>query len=59
MGAPAPPEIITGRLMSGAGAAPMTAASASFAASAAAFEAAIARLMSHLAWLNSDRKSVV
>lgn len=53
----APPEIITGRLMSGAGAAPMTAASASFAASAAAFEAAIARLMSHLAWLGAAWQS--
>lgn len=53
----APPEVITGRLMSGAGAAPMTAASASFAASAAAFEAAIARLMSHLAWLGAAWQS--
>lgn len=35
----------------------MAAASASFAASAAAFEAAIARLMSHLAWLNSAWQS--
>lgn len=53
----APPEIITGRLMSGAGAAPMAAASASFAASAAAFEAAIARLISHLAWLGAAWQS--
>lgn len=53
----APPEIITGRLMSGAGAAPMTAASASFAASAAAFEAAIDRLMSHLTWLGAAWQS--
>jgi hypothetical protein len=53
----APPEVITGRLMSGAGAAPMTAASASFAAAAAAFEAAIDRLMSHLAWLGAAWQS--
>jgi PPE-repeat protein len=53
----APPEIITGRLMSGAGAAPMTAASGSFAASAAAFEAAIDRLTSHLAWLGAAWQS--
>jgi PPE-repeat protein len=53
----APPEVITGRLMSGAGAAPMTAASASFAASAAAFEAAIDRLTSHLAWLGAAWQS--
>ncbi|WP_204802778.1 PPE family protein [Mycobacterium riyadhense] len=47
----APPEVITGRLMSGAGAAPMLDASASFTAAAAAYEAAADRLEAHLAWL--------
>ncbi|GAB3030317.1 PPE family protein [Mycobacterium bourgelatii] len=47
----APPEVITGRLMSGAGAGPMLAASASFGAAAAAYEAASDRLEAHLAWL--------
>lgn len=47
----APPEVITGRLMSGAGAGPMLDASASFTAAAAAYEAAADRLEAHLAWL--------
>lgn len=46
-----PPEVITGRLMSGAGAAPMTAASAEFAAAAIAYEVSIDRLTAMLAYL--------
>lgn len=46
-----PPEVITGRLMSGAGAAPMTAASAEFTAAATAYEVAIDRLIATLTQL--------
>lgn len=46
-----PPEVITGRLMSGAGAGPMTAASAEFAAAATAYEISIDRLTAMLAYL--------
>lgn len=46
-----PPEVITGRLMSGAGAAPMTAASAEFTAAATAYEISIDRLTAMLAYL--------
>ncbi|MHC9295445.1 PPE family protein [Mycobacterium sp. LTG2003] len=44
----APPEITTGRLMAGAGAGPMLAASQSFTAFAYAFETAIDSLLTHL-----------
>ncbi|EHB48753.1 PPE protein [Mycolicibacterium rhodesiae JS60] len=47
-----PPEVITGRLMSGAGAAPMVAASAEYTAAAAAYEASIDRLVAQLAYLS-------
>lgn len=46
-----PPEVITGRLMSGAGAAPMLAASAQYTAAAAAFEASADRLMAQTMYL--------
>lgn len=46
-----PPEVITGRLMSGAGAAPMTAASMEFAAAGIAYEVSIDRLTAMLAYL--------
>lgn len=46
-----PPEVITGRLMSGAGAGPMTATSAEFAAAATAYEISIDRLTAMLAYL--------
>lgn len=49
-----PPEVITGRLMSGAGAAPMMAASAQYTAAAAAFEASIDRLMAQTIYLGSS-----
>ncbi|KAA1249872.1 PPE family protein [Mycobacterium simiae] len=49
-----PPEVITGRLMSGAGAAPMTAASAEFTAAAAAYELAIDRLTALLGYLSAS-----
>lgn len=49
-----PPEVITGRLMSGAGAAPMLAASAEFTASAVAFEVAIDRLTAQLGYLTAN-----
>lgn len=50
----APPEIITGRLMSGAGAAPMLTAAASYSTAAAAYELAGARYMMHLAILQQN-----
>ncbi|MFV8141933.1 PPE family protein [Mycolicibacterium senegalense] len=53
----APPEVITGRLMSGAGAAPMTAAAGSFTAAAAAYEAAADRLLAHLMTLQGAWQS--
>jgi PPE-repeat protein len=46
-----PPEVITGRLMSGAGAGPMLAASAQYAAAAAAYEASADRLMAQMTYL--------
>lgn len=49
-----PPEVITGRLMSGAGAAPMTAASAEFTAAATAYEVSIDRLTAMLAYLSAS-----
>jgi PPE-repeat protein len=48
-----PPEVITGRLMSGAGAAPMIAASAEYTAAAAAYEASIDRLVAQLSYLSA------
>ena len=47
-----PPEVITGRLMSGAGAGPMLAASAQYTAAAAAYEASADRLMAQMIYLN-------
>lgn len=47
----APPEVITGRLMSGAGAGPMAASAASFGLAAVAYEASSDALMAHLAQL--------
>ena len=49
-----PPEVITGRLMSGAGAGPMLAASAQYTASAVAFEASADRLMAQMVYLSSN-----
>ncbi|RFZ63033.1 putative PPE family immunogenic protein PPE68 [Mycobacterium marinum] len=49
-----PPEVITGRLMSGAGAAPMTAASTEFTAAATAYEISIDRLTALLGYLSSS-----
>ena len=49
-----PPEVITGRLMSGAGAAPMLAASAQYTAAAAAYEASADRLMAQMIYLSSN-----
>jgi PPE-repeat protein len=49
-----PPEVITGRLMSGAGAAPMLAASGEFTAAAAAYEASIDQLVAQLAFLSAS-----
>ncbi|MEU0497954.1 PPE domain-containing protein [Mycobacterium sp. NPDC006124] len=49
-----PPEVITGRLMSGAGAAPMTAASAEFVAAATAYEISIDRLTAMMAYLSAS-----
>ena len=49
-----PPEVITGRLMSGAGAAPMTAASAEFTAAAVAYEISIDRLTAMSAYLSAS-----
>ncbi|WP_099020882.1 PPE domain-containing protein [Mycolicibacterium palauense] len=46
--------MITGRLMSGAGAAPMTAASTEFAAAATAYEVSIDRLTAMLAYLSAS-----
>ncbi|MFQ8344728.1 PPE family protein [Mycolicibacterium nivoides] len=49
-----PPEVITGRLMSGAGAAPMTAASVEFTAAATAYEISIDRLTAMLGYLSAS-----
>lgn len=49
-----PPEVITGRLMSGAGPGPMLAASAQYAAAAAAYEASADRLMAQMAYLAAN-----
>ncbi len=49
-----PPEVITGRLMSGAGAAPMLAASAQYTAAAVAYEASADRLMAQMVYLSSN-----
>lgn len=49
-----PPEVITGRLMSGAGAAPMLAASGEFAAAAIAYEVSIDRLVAQMATLSAS-----
>ena len=51
-----PPEVITGRLMSGAGAAPMLAASAQYTAAAAAYEASADRLMAMLLDLHRHKR---
>ena len=50
----APPEVITGRLMSGAGAGPMLSAAAGLASAAAGYEAAIDRYTAHLGVLESN-----
>lgn len=49
-----PPEVITGRLMSGAGAGPMVAASAEFTASAIACEVSVERLTALLGYLTTS-----
>ncbi len=49
-----PPEVITGRLMSGAGAAPMTAASAEYTAAGIAYEVSIDRLTALMAYLGAS-----
>jgi PPE-repeat protein len=49
-----PPEVITGRLMSGAGAGPMTAASGEFTAAATAYEVSIDRMTALLAYLSAS-----
>lgn len=49
-----PPEVITGRLMSGAGAGPMLAASAQYTAAAVAFEVSADRLMAQMIYLGSN-----
>jgi PPE-repeat protein len=49
-----PPEVITGRLMSGAGTGPMLAASAQYTAAVAAYEASADRLMSQMAYLATN-----
>jgi PPE-repeat protein len=49
-----PPEVITGRLMSGAGPGPMLAASAQYAAAAAAYEASADRLMAQMGFLAAN-----
>ncbi|MDA2991900.1 MAG: PPE family protein, partial [Actinomycetota bacterium] len=49
-----PPEVITGRLMSGAGSAPMLAASAQYTAAAVAYEASADRLMAQMVYLSSN-----
>lgn len=46
-----PPEVITGRLMSGAGAAPMTAAATEYTAAGIAYEVSIDRLTALMAYL--------
>lgn len=49
----APPEVITGRLMSGAGPGPMAAASAAFGAASTALGETNDRLVAQLAWLQT------
>jgi len=48
-----PPEVITGRLMSGAGATPMMAASTQFTAAALAYEMSSDRMMTQMAYLGT------
>ncbi|SHU64868.1 PPE protein [Mycobacteroides abscessus subsp. abscessus] len=54
----APPEIITGRLMSGAGPAPMLEAATAYGTAAAAYELAGTRYMMHLAILQQNWQGV-
>jgi PPE-repeat protein len=49
-----PPEVITGRLMSGAGPAPMTEASTEFAAAATAYEISLDRLTALLGYMSAS-----
>jgi PPE-repeat protein len=50
----APPEVITGRLMSGAGPGPMASASAAFGSASAALGETNGRLLAQLAWLQAN-----